>query len=85
MLLHLHPLCVFTLLHVRCLSILHLCVGFDFVIRGLILPSKEKRKDKKSLLMRKLGRSKTENVMTQSQRAPGLVGLLETMRVQMEV
>lgn len=35
--------------------------------------------------MRKLGRSKSENVVTQSQRAPGLVGLLETMRVQMEV
>lgn len=35
--------------------------------------------------MRKLGRSKTENVMSQSQRAPGLVGLLETLRVQMEV
>jgi hypothetical protein len=35
--------------------------------------------------MRKLGRSRSENVVTQSQRAPGLVGLLETMRVQMEV
>ena len=36
--------------------------------------------------MRKLGRSKTESIVSQSdQRAPGLVGLLETMRVQMEV
>lgn len=35
--------------------------------------------------MKKLGRSKNDNVVTQSQRAPGLVGLLETMRVQMEV
>ncbi|KAK7829563.1 protein unc-13 like protein [Quercus suber] len=52
---------------------------------GLIIPSKEKKKDKKSRLMRKLGRSKSENVVTQSQRAPGLVGLLETMRVQMEI
>lgn len=60
---------------------------FDLLIRnrGLIIPSKEKKKDKKSRLMRKLGRSKSENVVTQSQRAPGLVGLLETMRVQMEV
>ncbi|KAH9686354.1 protein unc-13-like [Citrus sinensis] len=52
---------------------------------GLIVPSKEKRKDKKSKLMKKLGRSKNDNVVTQSQRAPGLVGLLETMRVQMEI
>uniref|UniRef100_A0A2P2LJT3 Uncharacterized protein LOC105108123 n=1 Tax=Rhizophora mucronata TaxID=61149 RepID=A0A2P2LJT3_RHIMU len=52
---------------------------------GLIVPSKEKKKDKKSRLMRKLGRSKTDNVMTHSQTAPGLVGLLETMRAQMEI
>ncbi|KAK4835776.1 hypothetical protein QYF36_014424 [Acer negundo] len=52
---------------------------------GLIVPSKEKRKDKRSKLLRKLGRSKNENVLTQSQRAPGLVGLLETMRVQLEI
>lgn len=55
------------------------------VFRGLIVPSKEKKKDKRSRLMRKLGRSKTDNVLSQSQRAPGLVGLLETLRVQMEV
>ncbi|KAF5446018.1 hypothetical protein F2P56_031682 [Juglans regia] len=52
---------------------------------GLIVPSKEKKKDKRSKLMRKLGRSRSENVVMQSQRAPGLVGLLETMRVQMEI
>ena len=55
------------------------------VNRGLIVPSKEKKKDRKSKLMRKLGRSKSEHVKVQSQRAPGLVGLLEAMRVQMEV
>ncbi|RVW92960.1 Transposon TX1 uncharacterized 149 kDa protein [Vitis vinifera] len=52
---------------------------------GLIVPSKEKKKDRKSKLMRKLGRSKSEHVKVQSQRAPGLVGLLEAMRVQMEL
>ncbi|KAF5735316.1 hypothetical protein HS088_TW15G00818 [Tripterygium wilfordii] len=52
---------------------------------GLIVPSKEKKKDKRSRLMRKLGRSKSENIVTQSQHATGLVGLLETMRVQMEI
>lgn len=49
------------------------------------MPSKEKKKDKRSKLMRKLGRSRSENVVSQSQRAPGMVGLLEAMRVQMEV
>lgn len=58
---------------------------FCYINSGLIVPSKEKRKDKKSRLMKKLGRSKNDNVVNQSQRAPGLVGLLETMRVQMEV
>lgn len=51
---------------------------------GLIVPSKEKKKEKRSRLMRKLARGKNE-VVTQSQRAPGLVGLLETMRVQLEI
>ena len=60
-------------------------ICYHYVNRGLIVPSKEKKKDKRSKLMRKLGRSRSENVVTQSQRAPGLVGLLETMRVQMEV
>nr|CAD1838922.1 unnamed protein product [Ananas comosus var. bracteatus] len=52
---------------------------------GLIVPSKEKKKEKKSKLMRKLGRSKSESVSSQVQRAPGLVGLLETMRAQLEI
>ncbi|CAJ1978017.1 unnamed protein product [Sphenostylis stenocarpa] len=52
---------------------------------GLIVPSKEKKKEKKSSLIRKLGRSKSGSVVSQSQSAPGLVGLLETMRVQMEM
>ncbi|XP_058079105.1 protein unc-13 homolog [Magnolia sinica] len=52
---------------------------------GLIVPPKEKKKDKKSKLMRKLGRSKSDHVGLQSQRAPGLTGLLEIMRVQLEI
>ncbi|XP_048495641.1 protein unc-13 homolog isoform X1 [Beta vulgaris subsp. vulgaris] len=53
---------------------------------GLIVPSKEKKKEKKSSkLLKKLGRNKTEHVAAEPQRAPGLVGLLETMRVQMEI
>ncbi|XP_054815396.1 protein unc-13 homolog isoform X2 [Prosopis cineraria] len=52
---------------------------------GLIVPSKEKKKEKRSRLIRKLGRSKSGSVVSQSQNAPGLVGLLETMRVQMEI
>ncbi|KAE8713841.1 transcription factor HBP-1b(c1)-like [Hibiscus syriacus] len=63
-------------------EILLACAGAS---GGLIVPSKEKRKDKRSRLMKKLGRSKNENIMSQSQNAPGLVGLLETMRVQMEI
>lgn len=67
---------------------LHLCNDFSpcyQMSRGLIVPSKEKKKDKRSKLMRKLGRSKTENAVTHSQHATGLVGLLENMRAQMEV
>lgn len=52
---------------------------------GLIVPSKEKKKEKRSRLMRKLGRSKSENVVSQSQQSSGLVGLLEAMRMQMEI
>lgn len=52
---------------------------------GLIVPSKEKKKEKKSRLIRKLARSKNENVAPQPQRVPGLVGLLETMRAQLEI
>ncbi|KAH0719249.1 hypothetical protein KY285_015280 [Solanum tuberosum] len=52
---------------------------------GLIVPSNDKKKEKKSRLMKKLGRSKSENVMTQSHHLSGLVSLLETTRVQMEI
>ncbi|XP_019185195.1 PREDICTED: uncharacterized protein LOC109180165 [Ipomoea nil] len=52
---------------------------------GLIVPSKEKKKDRKSKLMQKLGRSKSEHGAARSQRSHGLVSLLETMRVQMEI
>ncbi|KAL6495753.1 Protein unc-13 [Orobanche gracilis] len=52
---------------------------------GLIVPSKEKKKEKKSSLMKKLGRSRSEHVVMQSQNSNGLVGLLEAMRVQMEI
>ncbi|KAJ1290442.1 hypothetical protein BS78_02G243600 [Paspalum vaginatum] len=52
---------------------------------GLIVPQKEKKKEKKHRLMRKLGRSKSESVDTHTQRQPGLVGLLETMRAQLEI
>lgn len=51
---------------------------------GLIVPSREKKKEKKSRLIRKLGRHKSDHV-SQSQQMSGLVGLLETMRVQMEI
>ncbi|KAK4285329.1 hypothetical protein QN277_002039 [Acacia crassicarpa] len=63
-------------------EILLACAGSN---GGLIVPSKEKKKEKKSRLIRKLGRSKSESVVSQSQNTPGLVGLLETMRVQMEI
>ncbi|KAJ0785370.1 putative protein unc-13 [Helianthus annuus] len=50
---------------------------------GLIVPSKENKQEKKSRLLKKLGRSKSEQVTTQQ--STGLTGLLETMRVRMEV
>ena len=53
--------------------------------QGSDCPIKGKKERKKTSLIRKLGRSKTGSVVSQSQNAPGLVGLLETMRVQMEV
>ncbi|KAF8780797.1 hypothetical protein HU200_000739 [Digitaria exilis] len=52
---------------------------------GLIVPQKEKKKEKRHKLIRKLGRSKSESVDTHSQRQPGLVGLLETLRAQLEI
>ncbi|CAI9264124.1 unnamed protein product [Lactuca saligna] len=53
--------------------------------KGLIVPSKEKKKENKSKLLKKLGRSKSEQVTNQSQQSTGLTGLLETMCVQMEI
>ncbi|XP_027771174.1 protein unc-13 homolog [Solanum pennellii] len=52
---------------------------------GLVVPSKDIKKKKTSRLMRKLGRSKSDKVMTQSQYLSVLVSSLETMRVQMEI
>ncbi|KAL5205382.1 hypothetical protein ABZP36_033591 [Zizania latifolia] len=52
---------------------------------GLIVPQKEKKKEKKNILMRKLRRNKSESAQSQTQRQPGLVGLLETMRAQLEI
>lgn len=49
------------------------------------MPAKEKKKEKKSRFIKKLARGKSENIAPQSQRAPGLVGLLEIMRAQLEV
>ncbi|XP_022765715.1 uncharacterized protein LOC111310483 isoform X2 [Durio zibethinus] len=63
-------------------EILLACAGAS---GGLIVPAKEKKKEKRSKLMRKLGRSRNENIVVQSQQVPGLVGLLETMRTQMEI
>lgn len=51
---------------------------------GLTVPSKDKKKEKKSRLMSKLRSSKNENAAT-PQRSHGLTGILETMRVQMEI
>lgn len=53
--------------------------------RGLIVPSREIKKEKKSKLMRKLVRSKNDNVVPHSQRVSGMVGLLDTMKTQLEV
>ncbi|WOL02939.1 hypothetical protein Cni_G11658 [Canna indica] len=63
-------------------EILVACAGAS---GGLIVPSKEKKKEKKSKLMRKLRHSKNEDVASQAPRATGLVGLLETMRAQLEI
>ncbi|XP_062193988.1 protein unc-13 homolog isoform X2 [Phragmites australis] len=52
---------------------------------GLIVPQKEKKKEKRNKLMRKLGRSKSVSVESHTQRQQGLVGLLETMRAQLEI
>jgi len=52
---------------------------------GLILPNKENKKEKKSKFMRKLTGSKSGKYKPQPQRATGLTGLLNTMRVQMQI
>ncbi|VAH01237.1 unnamed protein product [Triticum turgidum subsp. durum] len=52
---------------------------------GLIVPKKEKKKEKRHRLMRKLGRSKSESAESQTHRQPGLVGLLEILRAQLEI
>ncbi|CAH9091799.1 unnamed protein product [Cuscuta europaea] len=52
---------------------------------GLIVPSREKKKDRKSKLMQKLGRSKSNHGAVRPQHSHGLVSLLETMRTQMEI
>nr|BAJ99465.1 predicted protein [Hordeum vulgare subsp. vulgare] len=52
---------------------------------GLIVPKKEKKKEKRHRLMRKLGRSKSESAEVQTHRQPGLVGLLEILRAQLEI
>ncbi|KAK3132926.1 hypothetical protein QOZ80_6AG0529650 [Eleusine coracana subsp. coracana] len=52
---------------------------------GLIVPQKEKKKERKNKLMRRLGRSKSESAESHTQRQPGLVGLLENMRAQLEI
>ncbi|CAH2073776.1 unnamed protein product [Thlaspi arvense] len=62
-------------------EILLACAGAS---GGLIVPSKEKKKEKsRSRLIKKLGR-KSESV-SQSQSSSGLVALLEMMRGQMEI
>ncbi|VFQ94801.1 unnamed protein product [Cuscuta campestris] len=52
---------------------------------GLIVPSREKKKDRKIKLMHKLGRNKSDYGVTRPQHSNGLVSLLETMRTQMEI
>ncbi|XP_019449319.1 PREDICTED: uncharacterized protein LOC109352014 isoform X2 [Lupinus angustifolius] len=63
-------------------EILLACAG---AMGGLIVSPKEKKREKKSSFIRMLGRSRIGNVVSQSLSATGLVGLLETMRVQMEI
>jgi len=52
---------------------------------GLISPAKEKKEEKKSKLVRKFTRNKTEKYQPAPARAPGLAGLMETMRTQLEI
>lgn len=48
------------------------------------MPSKEKKKERRSRLMRKLARVKGENATSSSGHVSGMIGLLETMRAQLE-
>lgn len=52
---------------------------------GLISPAKEKKEEKKSKLVRKFTRNKADKYVPAPTRAPGLAGLMETMRTQMEI
>ncbi|KAH7421986.1 hypothetical protein KP509_13G084700 [Ceratopteris richardii] len=53
---------------------------------GLLLPTvKDKKDEKKSKLVRKLTGRKTEKYKPQPRREPGLAGLLENIRTQMEI
>ncbi|KAJ0968899.1 hypothetical protein J5N97_021776 [Dioscorea zingiberensis] len=63
-------------------EILVACAG---AAGGLIVPSKEKKKERRSRLMRKLARVKGENATTTSDHVSGMVALLETMRAQLEI
>lgn len=70
------------------IELLCFCLRIDLVMflhRGLISPAKEKKEEKKSKLVRKFTRNKTEKYQPAPARAPGLAGLMETMRTQLEV
>lgn len=63
-------------------EILVACAG---AAGGLIVPSKEKKKERRSRLMRKLARAKGENATSSTGHVSGMIGLLETMRAQLEI
>lgn len=64
-------------------EILVACAGAS---GGLIVPYNDKKKESKRMrLIRKLARSKNDNVASHSPQAHGLVGLLEVMRAQLEI
>lgn len=63
-------------------EILLACAG---AAGGLTVPSKDRKRDKRSRLRKKLGRNKNETIGAQEKRAPGMSSLLETIRVQMEI
>ena len=51
--------------------------------RGLISPAKEKKEEKTSKLVGKFTRNKTGKYQAAPARAPGMAGLMETMRTQL--